>query len=603
MYISSFELINYKSFRHSPVVQLTPGFTVIVGENNVGKSALAEGLSLFFAGVPHLSTLTVPRPGLSPPATSEVAVSLALSDGEFEQMVVDNLDGTNVPLREHEASQNDIQEVFRKATLIRARINAGRGVASAFTEERADVLPNRCLPLQIDKTTRAWRISRSKVLSASASETVFHHVTTVILKRIYRFDAQRFQVGECAFGTSEELASNATNLPEVLNTLQGKAWRFDEFNRLVTLVLPQVQRVSVHPQESQRLQIRIAGVGTDVKRDDLAVPLKDCGTGIGQVLAILYVVLTADFPRTIIIDEPQSFLHPGAARKLIEILGQHRQHQYIITTHSATAISAARPERILLVRKSAAESEIIPLDANATENLRTILVEVGARFSDIFGTENILWVEGPTEESCFPLLIEKVARRLLLGTTVLGVVSTGQLEGKYARTAYEIYTRLTQGDVLLPPALGFIFDREGRTEAEIEDLTKRSSGKARFLPRRMYENYLLHPAAIAAVLTHLDAPSGVVHPETEVADWIKKRGSERGFVDSAVEDAPLAPAWLEHVRAAKLLESLFQELSETRVAYVKTRDSVALTEWLVDNDPTTLRELAEFVSKDLPSAM
>lgn len=50
--------------------------------------------------------------------------------------------------------------------------------------------------------------------------------------------------------------------------------------------------------------------------------LAESDTGIGQVLAILYVVIMAKYNQVIIIDEPQSFLHPGAVRKLIEILKQ-----------------------------------------------------------------------------------------------------------------------------------------------------------------------------------------------------------------------------------------------------------------------------------------
>ena len=64
----------------------------------------------------------------------------------------------------------------------------------------------------------------------------------------------------------------------------------------------------------------------------------------------------ADFPQVILIDEPQSFLHPGAVRKLIEILRQHPQHQFIITTHSPTAVTAADPDVLLLLRVYASMS-------------------------------------------------------------------------------------------------------------------------------------------------------------------------------------------------------------------------------------------------------
>jgi predicted ATPase len=68
---------------------------------------------------------------------------------------------------------------------------------------------------------------------------------------------------------------------------------------------------------------------TWTERLDLAVPLAKCGTGVGQLLAIFYVIVTADQPRVIIIDEPQSFLHPGAVRKLLEVLSEYPYHQFI----------------------------------------------------------------------------------------------------------------------------------------------------------------------------------------------------------------------------------------------------------------------------------
>jgi hypothetical protein len=52
---------------------------------------------------------------------------------------------------------------------------------------------------------------------------------------------------------------------------------------------------------------------------------------------------------------------------------------------------------------------------------------------------------------------------------------------------------------ILPPNLGFIFDREARSDQEREDLEQHSGGRATLMKRRMYENYLLNPHAIAHV--------------------------------------------------------------------------------------------------------
>ena len=605
MYISRFQLKNFKSIRETPRLALTQGFTVIIGENNVGKSALAEGLSLHFAEMAHRSQSTVRRPSLVPPPGSTAEVSFSLAAGEFEELIVDHLDSTYIAMRNDEPNDPEsIRKLLAGPATIRASVGPGQQLQNVVWEERGDLQSNWSIPLKIDKAARTWSVQGQPV-GVNRGQTAPYAAANQLLGRIYMFNAQRFNVGRGSAGTSEVLQANASNLPEVLGVLQSKRWSFSEFNRAVSIVLPQVQWVSVHEIGNRQLEIRISGDEAVGPRDDLAIGLNESGTGIGQVLAVLYVVLTAHFPRIIIIDEPQSFLHPGAARKLLELLRQHREHQYIITSHSPTAITAAYPERILHLRKSGAQTEIRQLDARAPDELREVLVDVGARFGDVFGAENILWVEGPTEERCFPLLIEKLAKRLLLGTTVLGVVSTGDLQGRHARKAYEIYGRLTKRGVLLPPAYGFIFDREGRSQAEMDELERASGGKVRFLPRRTYENYLLAPAAIAFVLSELDRVEGSVHTHSrnDVEEWIQARGTGNKFNDTSSHGMVFSSDWFESVNAPRLLSNLFEELSDHRVAYMKTRDSLALTQWLTVNDPEQLRELADFVSHGLPAAV
>ena len=66
--------------------------------------------------------------------------------------------------------------------------------------------------------------------------------------------------------------------------------------------------------------IKLWHIKQETDREDLAFPISESGTGVGQVLAMLFVALNSKYPRSIIIDEPQSFLHPSALRKLLEIL-------------------------------------------------------------------------------------------------------------------------------------------------------------------------------------------------------------------------------------------------------------------------------------------
>ena len=140
---------------------------------------------------------------------------------------------------------------------------------------------------------------------------------------------------------------------------------------------------------------------------------------------MLYVVLTAEFPQVIIIDEPQSFLHPGAVRELIEILTyEFPDNQYSVSSHSPVVVSAAEQATTLLVTKEDGESIVTTLDLDETTDLRHLLADVGARLSDVFGIDRILWVEGGTEEECFPLILRKHYPGHLKGTAILVVRAT-----------------------------------------------------------------------------------------------------------------------------------------------------------------------------------
>jgi predicted ATPase len=105
----------------------------------------------------------------------------------------------------------------------------------------------------------------------------------------------------------------------------------------------------------------------------LAFSLSDCGTGTGQVLAILYAVLASPEPRQIIIDEPQSYLHLGAAKKLIQILKQFPQHQYFIATHSAEIIAATNPSTIVKLRYEDGETQASMMNAKDIKEQRFLL--------------------------------------------------------------------------------------------------------------------------------------------------------------------------------------------------------------------------------------
>ena len=63
MHISKFQVFNYKSYNDSTEIELKSGFNIITGQNNAGKTALLDALTLNFPARPHRSESTVPFRG------------------------------------------------------------------------------------------------------------------------------------------------------------------------------------------------------------------------------------------------------------------------------------------------------------------------------------------------------------------------------------------------------------------------------------------------------------------------------------------------------------------------------------------------------------
>jgi hypothetical protein len=606
MRINHLRVENYKSYGDSGRLDLADGFNVLVGQNSAGKSALVEVLRLDFGSHPHRTLATVPHPGIHVDQTSSLELEVVFSGKEV-------LDHILVPGQSFmvalpvvgesffpDGSQgNDVQDqlflkkVFEQPTLtFQYRRAGGSWVSnmpgSGLYAPHQDSSGTLCLVCAVD-SNRTYRIT-GRVYGGNH---LGDHMLSALTNRVYAFRPQRTSQGISTIGTSLQLSPDSSNLAEVLSNLQSNAARFRRFNELVSRVLPQVRWVSTRNINNNTVGIVVWPIDHETEREDLAMSLSECGTGIGQVIALLYAVISSDASKVIVIDEPQSFLHPGAARKLVEVLSEFPRHQYILTTHSPSIVSAANPSTLTLVENLEGETKFSPVNPKRAEDTRRFLAGVGARLADVFGADRILWVEGPTEELSFPKVIAKLLGRPLAGTAILGVKNTGDLEGRHARIVLEIYNRLCEGQGLLPPAVGFVFDREGRSERDRADLTRQSNGRLHFLGRRLYENYLLDADAVASVIGSLpDFADAHITPAIVTAWMDEHRNEGKYWKGATVVDE----GWNREIHAAKLLADLFNDLSGGRYEYQKTDHSVAITEWLLENKPGELSEVADLLA-------
>gem|GEM_PF-4359200 len=86
MYISCFQLLNYKSFQDSGVLEFPPGINIIVGANNSRKTALLEAQSLSFETSPHRSIKTLPQLNSRQNQESVAKVTLIFTKDEIHRL-------------------------------------------------------------------------------------------------------------------------------------------------------------------------------------------------------------------------------------------------------------------------------------------------------------------------------------------------------------------------------------------------------------------------------------------------------------------------------------------------------------------------------------
>ncbi len=624
MQFKSIKILNYKSFRNSGSIPLNPGFNIIVGKNDAGKSSLLEALRLIPSNNPHRSLLTAPTLNSNPSSSSSIEFSADISYQELTEMLP--IDGRiAIPyfqgFVDHDDSYSGPEDYLNSFKDSVGNIANGKG--EFICEWAANGRPqgylkhggefvegDRWLHLNVYHSSNnflSFTVADETMNGSGGTPTFAEIFCDYFSNFIYAFRAERLNIGACPVGGNSILQSNASNLAEVINLLSSNPAQYNEFLQHVRTVFPHITYITTPIVKGNSLMVKMWSVPIESKREDLAVPLSESGTGIGQVLAMLYVVVTADVPKVIIIDEPQSFLHPGAVRKLIEILHTYPQHQYIITTHTPTAISATGTESLIQICRDGYESVVKVISAKNTSALKRFLADIGASLGDVFGADKVLWVEGPTEENCFPLILRKLSKTLLSGTQILAVKNTGDLEGKQGKLAsriFDVYTKLTASSTLLPPAIAFLLDTEGKSKSEKDEIDRKSSGLVRWLPRRMYENYLLSPLHLANILNEIDCKCEETISEHDIQKWLLAHSNDKKYFDKDQYDPGLkypSNTWEKTVHAAKLLNDLFNELTDSRVAYNnrKVDYGLRLTELLVEEPTPAIQELSQFLKSIL----
>ncbi len=380
MKLVSFEITNYRSIKKSGRIRLEGGACVLIGPNNEGKSNIARGLVL------ALESLRLVR------ANDFSNTRLRPSIYEWER---------DFPL-DKQASHPAGESKF----LLELELE-GSEIAD-FVRETGSKLNGR-LPLLVvwgNKSRPSVVIHKKgrgqKTLSGKAD-------------RIAKFVGGRFDIQHIP------ALRSANDALRVINSMLAESFRAvestAEFQEAITQIrrlqdpilrrlgdglhqalrgfLPDILQVRIEVDDRERLRALRGGDYNIWIDDGASTPLSHKGDGV-QSLAVIALLQDAFLKRSegrelvLVIEEPESHLHPRAVREVARILQDLMQHrQIIVTTHSPLMANRQRAGANVIVENQSARSAMSISEVRET---------LGVAASDnLESAEVVLLVEGETD--------------------------------------------------------------------------------------------------------------------------------------------------------------------------------------------------------------
>lgn len=597
MLIESLQLTSYGPFADSGNVTFAEGVNLLVGQNNSGKSAVLKSLRRDAINWPHRNLQRYREIDLLP---SVQRLKVRVSGAELRDAFMSRGGEVHFPTRGplEGADVDAFTDEF---------FGGDRSYHFDFYRQHTDyrrVEPGPSHGGFPDATEWSVHLSASRptfIIGAARSDNLDTLVELMLPLwdlNVFGFDAERLSIGRCQQQDAERLAPNAANLPAVLQRLQGRQpGLFQMLEARVREVLPSVYGIRATPVGGNDVEI-IVWPTAHMDKPEHGFTLNESGTGVAQVLAILTAVMTREHS-VIVIDEINSFLHPAAVKALLRILiSEFQSNQYVLSTHSAEVISSSNPATLHVVKRDGFDSVCQAVSTGDVSELRDLSDLLGISIGDIFAADRVLWVEGRTEELCFPFLLNHWGLALPRGLIISPVVATGDFAGKKdLNRVLAIYKRLSQVTLPLVRSVTFSFDSEDLGEAAQSDLTKRANGRLLFLPRRHLECYLLDPDAIAEFINKRDVDHEPIGRAVVEAEMLKRGGEGKYRAKHVWKGALTDEPWLREVDAAKLIAETITSLSAARVTFNKTTDTLELLESVANARPAALRGLQEYLKK------
>lgn len=495
MHLTELKIANFLAYEEAEL-QLGPqGLVLVIGPNNAGKSALLAALDVV-AGTAQGGNW---RRAGSTEFASVIATFAIDDDGEREFILghgahpawMQELRSLRFEWEDPTAAEMLLSSVGVASehgvagTILSGEFSAGSSSVTAV---------DRGMVFQQSPHEANWELQPRR--SGSPPFDPMIDAPSVLPGLPERLEAWRewyFHFAPVRTGPAErsplrnvvaKLDATGANLAQALLYHQSRnSDQWHNSTQILNAIIPDAGQVQARA-EGDQIEIMLQDPSTGA-----ALNLKRLGTGVEQVLMLAYVGATQPVWSVVVMEEPESGLHPGAQRLLLEhLLEWARTRLLVVSTHSTVFLDHNDPERTqtYLVRRVESVASLSKAVDRGVEALRL----VGVRLSDVASAERVLLVEG---DSDVDVLNAWFGAKLLRHG-----IAVASMDGGDKAWHTETVIRVLQQADTLDRRVVFLRDRDELSDESAAKLG--ASGNVHLLERRELENYLLQPDAIAQVL-------------------------------------------------------------------------------------------------------
>lgn len=409
----------------------------LAGPNGTGKSKLLAAILSFWSGV-------MPFPADTVNATVRLEVSFSAA----ERIALDEL-SLQVGWGESTCPE--------EATLISRQHIGGfsressppMSVISSFLAVPAFVQKHRSLDLvYLPAERRLLAPNNTSIELDQLTELVSFQKTAesrTSVQNYGRLDDQEFERFAAALSVASQLApdpdgplENTNSLPDPDDSVTSRI-DWNQFSRTINDLIFPKKLLPLTQSHPSRLRIRV------LSGECHYVP--DLSSGERQALVIISRVLRAGAgDSSILIDEPDAYLHPQLSQRLIAALslGIGSQGQLIVATHSPAILDALPTNAILRLSH---DKPVAPVGSESDR--MQMYQETGFRASAITQSDLLLVTEGDSDG----ILLQSLLPKLSKASIITGHGRAGVINRVKNLVSYDLPVIGTVDRDVSPPAL------------------------------------------------------------------------------------------------------------------------------------------------------